>query len=221
MIVIKRDGSFADFNLDKIKNAICKAMYATESRTNEKLAEQIAYEIRKKFRKEQREIDISEIENEVYERLIKHGKMNVAKAYEGYRAVREHQRMHNTIDQKIIGVVEGNDENIKDNSNKNTALISTMRDLVAEEVSKDYALRNMLPPDIAQAHNEGIIYVHDLGHYLNPSTNCCLINLKDMLDNGTVINGKMITTPKSLKTACTVATQIIAQVASGQFGFPI
>lgn len=93
-----------------------------------------------------------------------------------------------------------------------------MRDLVAEEVSKDIALRTMLPPDIAQAHNEGLIYIHDLGHYLNPSFNCCLVNLDDMLQNGTVVNGKMITKPHSFRTACTIATQIIAQVASGQFG---
>lgn len=116
------------------------------------------------------------------------------------------------------GVIKGSNSDIKDNSNKNINLISTMRDLVAEEVSKDYALRMMLPPHIAQAHNDGLIYIHDLGHYLNPSFNCCLVNLKDMLQNGTVINSKMICKPHSFRTACTISTQIIAQVASGQFG---
>ena len=220
MKVIKRDGREVNFDSLKIKNAIEKAMKASETKVNSKLAEKIADEITEAL-KEKELVTISEIEQLVYQGLIKHKKSNVARTYEGYRAVREYQRKKNTIDQKIIGVVKGNDENIKDNSNKNTAIISTMRDLVAEEVSKDYALRNMLPPDIAQAHEEGIIYIHDLGHYLNPSTNCCLINLEDMLQNGTVINGKMITKPHSLRTACTIATQIIAQVASGQFGFPI
>ena len=191
-------------------------MLAEIGRANIKLAEKIALEIEQELDNEI--VGISEIEKLVYAKLIRYKQSNVARAYENYRAVREYQRQSNTIDQKIIGIVKGNDENIKDNSNKNTALISTMRDLVAEEVSKDIALRTMLPPDIAQAHNEGLIYIHDLGHYLNPSFNCCLVNLDDMLQNGTVVNGKMITKPHSFRTACTIATQIIAQVASGQFG---
>lgn len=216
MTVIKRNGDKVAFDKNKISVAIQNAMWAEIGQANVELAEKIAAEIEQELNNEV--VEIREIESLVYSKLIKYKQKSVARAYEGYRSVREYQRQSNTIDQKIIGIVKGNDENIKDNSNKNTALISTMRDLVAEEVSKDIALRTMLPPDIAQAHNEGLIYIHDLGHYLNPSFNCCLVNLEDMLQNGTVINGKMICKPHSFRTACTIATQIIAQVASGQFG---
>lgn len=215
MIVIKRDGTTEEFNKQKIINAIEKAMESEIGKPNSKIALAIAEEI------ESSNIDtfnISDIEKLVYEKLIAHKQKNVARAYEGYRAVREYQRKSNTIDQKVLGVVKGVNSDIKDNSNKNIALISTMRDLVAEEVSKDISLRMMLPAKIANAHNEGLIYIHDLGHYLNPSFNCCLVNLEDMLQNGTVINGKLIRKPHSFRTACTIATQIIAQVASGQFG---
>lgn len=217
MIVIKRNGTEVPFQKEKISIAIEKAMKTAIGKINSKIANNIASEIEEET-KDQNKITISQIEQLVYTKLIRHKQANTAKAYEGYRAIREYQREHNTIDQKIFDVVKGTDKNIKDNSNKNTKLISTMRDLVAEEVSKDISLRMLLPPDIAQAHNEGLIYIHDLGHYLNPSFNCCLVNLEDMLQNGTVVNGKMITKPHSFRTACTIATQIIAQVASGQFG---
>lgn len=185
----------------------------------DKVARNIADEIEEECRlAPDQTFTIEEIESRVFDKLISKKQRLTAKAYEGYRAIRASQRRQNTIDDKVIGLIKGTHENIKDNSNKDTALISTMRDLVAEEVSKDLSLRMMLPPDIAQAHNDGLIYIHDLGHYLNPSFNCCLINLDDMLQNGTVINGKMITKPHSFRTACTIATQIIAQVASGQFG---
>ena len=217
--VIKRNGSLVDFDSTKISTAIQKAMKAGIGKTNIKIADNIAQKIQEELEeKSMKEVPINEIESMVYSQLIKHKQSQVAKTYEGYRAVREYQRKSNTIDQKVLGVVKGNNSDIKDNSNKNTKLISTMRDLVAEEVSKDIALRNMLPARIAQAHNDGLIYIHDLGHYLNPSFNCCLVNLKDMLQNGTVVNGKLITKPHSFRTACTIATQIIAQVASGQFG---
>lgn len=217
--VIKRNGSLVDFDSTKISLAIQKAMKAGIGKVNIKIANSIAQKIQEELEeKTTQEVSISEIESMVYNQLIKRKQSQVAKSYEGYRAVREYQRKSNTIDQKVFGVVKGDNSNIKDNSNKNTKLISTMRDLVAEEVSKDIALRNMLPARIAQAHNDGLIYIHDLGHYLNPSFNCCLVNLDDMLQNGTVVNGKLITKPHSFRTACTIATQIIAQVASGQFG---
>ena len=171
------------------------------------------------FQSDKMIVTIKEIEDYVYAALIESGDMLTAKCYEAYRAVREYQRQRNTIDNKVIGLINGeNKESLMENSNKQENLISTQRDLVAEEVSKDVAKRMMLPPHIAQAHDNGLIHIHDLGHYLNPSFNCCLINLKDMLENGTVINGKMIEKPKTFRTACTIATQIIAQVASGQFG---
>lgn len=217
--VIKRNGNLVDFDKSKISTAIQKAMIAGIGKSNQKIADNIATKIQTELEeKDQTEVSIYDIETMVYNQLIKNKKSQVAKAYEGYRAVREYQRKSNTIDQKVLGVVKGDNSDIKDNSNKNTKLISTMRDLVAEEVSKDIALRTMLPTKIAQAHNDGLIYIHDLGHYLNPSFNCCLVNLEDMLQNGTVVNGKLITKPHSFRTACTIATQIIAQVASGQFG---
>ncbi len=217
--VIKRNGNLVDFDKSKISTAIQKAMIAGIGKSNQKIADNIAIKIQTELEeKDQTEVSIYDIETMVYNQLIKNKKSQVAKAYEGYRAVREYQRKSNTIDQKVLGVVKGDNSDIKDNSNKNTKLISTMRDLVAEEVSKDIALRTMLPTKIAQAHNDGLIYIHDLGHYLNPSFNCCLVNLEDMLQNGTVVNGKLITKPHSFRTACTIATQIVAQVASGQFG---
>jgi len=217
MQVTKRDCSLQEFDKTKISNAIVKAMRSVGN-IKPKIANDIADEIAEEVESLE-DVSVSEIEDMVYDKLITKKQRLVAKAYEGYRAVREFQRETvGSIDDKIFGIVGGTGKDIKDNSNKNPTLISTMRDLVAEEVSKDIALRYMLPPDVVSAHNDGIIYIHDLGHYLNPSFNCELINLKDMLENGTVINGKMITRPHSLRTAATIATQIIAQVASGQFG---
>ena len=217
MQVIKRDGRIVLFDKTKIENAILKAMKFGSGIVKENIATDIAKQIEDEYGA-QNEVSIADIEKRVFELLIAKKQRLTARAYEGYRAVRENQRKQGTIDNKVLALIKGTHENQKDNSNKDTALISTMRDLVAEEVSKDIALRMMLPPHIAQAHNEGILYIHDLGHYLNPSFNCCLINLEDMLQNGTVINGKMITKPHSFRTACTIATQIVAQVASGQFG---
>lgn len=216
--VIKRDGRKVAFDKTKIENAILKAMKQGSNIVKEKIANDIANEISEELNNTD-VVNITEIETAVYNKLISKKQTLTAKAYEGYRAVREYQRQQNTIDNKVLGIVNGtNKASLSENSNKNEALISTCRDLVAEEVSKDIALRMMLPPHIAQAHQDGIIHIHDLGHYLNPSFNCCLVNLEDMLQNGTVINGKLIEKPHSFRTACTIATQIIAQVASAQFG---
>ena len=216
--VVKRDGHIVSFNKEKISTAILKAMKYGSGIEKEKIANDIANEIETEL-KDINEVSISDIETLVYNKLISKKQRLTAKAYEDYRAVREYQRQHNTIDNKVLGIIDGtNKASLSENSNKNEALISTCRDLVAEEVSKDISLRMMLPPHIAQAHQEGIIHIHDLGHYLNHSFNCCLVNLEDMLQNGTVINGKMIEKPHSFRTACTIATQIIAQVASAQFG---
>jgi ribonucleoside-triphosphate reductase len=218
MIVTKRDGRQVPFDKNKIKIAILKAMNQGSGIPKEKIAEDIANEIEEEIDGLE-EVSISQIEMSVYNKLISKRQKLTAKAYEGYRAVREYQRQHNTIDNKVLGIIDGtNKASLSENSNKNEALISTARDLVAEEVSKDISLRMMLPPHIAQAHQDGIIHIHDLGHYLNPSFNCCLVNLEDMLQNGTVINGKMIEKPHSFRTASTIASQIIAQVASAQFG---
>lgn len=217
-MVTKRDGNIVPFDKDKISIAILKAMKYGSSIKKEKIANDIANEIEEEL-KDVEKVSISDIETLVYNKLISKKQRLTAKAYEDYRAVREYQRQHNTIDNKVLGIIDGtNKASLSENSNKNEALISTCRDLVAEEVSKDISLRMMLPPHIAQAHQDGIIHIHDLGHYLNHSFNCCLVNLEDMLQNGTVINGKMIEKPHSFRTACTIATQIIAQVASAQFG---
>ncbi|MBQ9844530.1 MAG: anaerobic ribonucleoside-triphosphate reductase [Oscillospiraceae bacterium] len=214
-VVIKRDGRQVQFDASKIEIAILKAMRYGSGIVNEELAKKIGED----FSTDKMIVTIKEIEDYVYKALVESGDMLTAKCYEAYRAVREYQRQRNTIDNKVLGLINGeNKESLMENSNKQENLISTQRDLVAEEVSKDVAKRMMLPPHIAQAHDNGLIHIHDLGHYLNPSFNCCLINLKDMLENGTVINGKMIEKPKTFRTACTIATQIIAQVASGQFG---
>lgn len=216
--VIKRDGRKVPFDKNRIVNAIVKAMGQGTGIVKEKIAEDIADEIEAECN-DMDEVSISHIEASVYNKLISKKQKLTAKSYEDYRAVREYQRLHNTIDNKVLGIIDGtNKASLTENSNKNEALVSTCRDLVAEEVSKDISLRMKLPPHIAQAHQEGIIHIHDLGHYLNNSTNCCLVNLEDMLQNGTVINGKLIEKPHSFRTACTIATQIIAQVASGQFG---
>lgn len=217
MTVIKRDRREVPFDRKKIEIAIEKAMktYVVKEKVAEKISENIEC-----FYKDNKiqSIVINDIERKVIDELIRLGETNTALAYESYRAVREYQRLENTTDNKVIEIIKGSDKEIRDNSNKNPALISTMRDLVAEVISKDISLRHIFPPNIVQSHNEGIIYIHDLGHWLNPSINCCLINLWDMLMNGTVINGRLIEKPKSFRTACTIATQIIAQVASGQFG---
>jgi ribonucleoside-triphosphate reductase len=216
--VIKRDGREVPFDKRKIEIAILKAMEYGNGIKKEKIASDIANEIEDELKNNEK-ISISDIEVLVYNKLISKKQKLTAKAYEDYRAVREYQRQHNTIDNKVLGIIDGtNKASLSENSNKNEALISTCRDLVAEEVSKDISLRMMLPAHIAQAHQDGIIHIHDLGHYLNHSFNCCLVNLGDMLQNGTVINGKMIEKPHSFRTACTIATQIIAQVASAQFG---
>lgn len=217
MNVIKRNETIVGFDKRKIVNAVSKAM-----RSNGKVDKNIANEIANEIEIElsnQELVHISDIELLVYKKLIEKGKDLTAKAYEDYRAVREYQRQHNTIDEKVLGIINDTNKSIlNENSNKTKGLVSTSRDLVAEEVSKDISIRMKLPPHIAQAHQEGLIHIHDLGHYLNRSFNCCLVNLEDMLQNGTVINGKMVEKPHSFRTACTIATQIIAQVASGQFG---
>ena len=177
MDVIKRDGRKVPFEKEKIKNAILRAMNQGSGIKKEKIAEDIANEIADET-KDMSVISISDIEVSVYNKLISKKQKLTARAYEDYRAVREYQRQHNTIDNKVLGIINGtNKAALSENSNKSDTLISTSRDLVSEEVSKDVSLRMMLPPHIAQAHQEGIIHVHDLGHYLNPSFNCCLVNL--------------------------------------------
>lgn len=183
MLVIKRDGRKVEFDKQKIINAILKAMRMGSGIIKETAANDIADEIENEF-KDKDEVDISEIESKVYEKLISKRQKMTAKSYEGYRVIRKYQRENGTIDNKVLGIVKGVGSDLRDNSNKATALISTMRDLVAEEVSKDISLRMLLPPHIAQAHNDGLIYIHDLGHYLNPSFNCFSYDTRFVTSDG-------------------------------------
>ncbi|ONI46269.1 anaerobic ribonucleoside-triphosphate reductase, partial [Epulopiscium sp. SCG-B10WGA-EpuloA2] len=162
---------------------------------------------------------IFQIETEVYLKLINNNQQLTAKSYEGYRAIQAFKRETNTTDNSILSLIElTNEEVMNENSNKNALMASTQRDLIAGEVSKDIARRKKLPTRIVQAHDDGILHFHDLDYFMQSIFNCCLINMKDMLDNGTVINKRMIESPKSFQVACTVMTQIIAQVASSQYG---
>lgn len=219
MKVIKRNGDKVNFDKDKIIIAIEKSMNSFTGLFEEGLALKIANEIEEIAEKLDREITIHNIEDEVYYRLIKYNNLATAKAYESYRSVQEFKRKMNTIDDDVLGILDKtNDEILSENSNKDAKIVSTQRDLIAGEVSKDIARRKLIPSDILLAHDTGAIHFHDMDYIMQPMFNCCLINLEDMLNNGTVVNGKKIDSPKSFQVACTVTTQIIAQVASGQYG---
>lgn len=217
--VIKRDGSYVDFCSDKIYKAILKAM-SSSSGVDEKTASEISKEIKSECCNEE-EIDISEIESMVYDKLIDKGHRLTAKSYEGYRRIREFQRENvNTTDREIEELLTGTSEYwMNENSNKDEKLVTTQRDYMAGIVSKDMSRRYLLTPEIVQAHDEGIIHFHDIDYFGQKTLhNCDLINLEDMLQNGTVISGTLIEKPHSFSTACNIATQIIAQVASSQYG---
>lgn len=219
MRVIKRNGHTVDFDATKIENAILKAMKCGSGIIDEQCAKDIAREIEEWHRYSDGDISIYRIEGQVFEKLIEKGQILTAKAYEGHRKVREFQRETNTIDNEIYGIVnQTNKEAMEENSNKDATVLATQRDLIAGEFSKDYCRRLLLPPKIVQAHDDGIIHFHDMDYYIQKMHNCDLVNLKDMFAQGTVINDKLIETPKSLQTACTVATQIVQQVANGQYG---
>ncbi|MBD7913409.1 MULTISPECIES: anaerobic ribonucleoside-triphosphate reductase [Clostridium] len=219
MKIIKRDGSTVEFNKQKIRDAVIKAMKNGSGIYLPDIARLIANDAEKKFDKEEETPTIYKIESYVYDRLVHYGQSVTAKAYEGYRAVQEFKRNTNTTDESILSLLSKTNEDVmKENSNKNSVIAATQRDLIAGEVSKDISRRRLIPSHLVQAHDEGIIHWHDMDYTLSPIFNCCLINLEDMLDNGTVINDKLVESPKSFGTACTVTTQIIAQVASNQYG---
>lgn len=217
--VIKRDCTEVDFDKKKISTAILKAMRNGSGVVKPKIAEDIANEIEEEC-KNLEDVSISEIEGKVYDKLISKKQRLTAKAYEGYRSVREFQREnYNTIDTEIAELLSGeSDYWNNENSNKNPRLNTTQRDYLAGIVSKDASRRHILPPEIVQAHDEGMIHVHDLDYLIQYMHNCDLINLEDMLQNGTVISETLIEKPHSFSTACTITTQIIAQVASAQYG---
>ena len=220
MKLIKRDGSIVDFDKSKIENAILKAMKYGSGIIDKNIAKQIANDSELKFKNyNEGTPTIYQVESYVYFSLIEHKQELTAKAYEGYRAIQSFKRNMNTTDDSIMGLINfTNEEVINENSNKNSYVASTQRDLIAGEISKDISRRKLIPAHIVQAHDEGIIHFHDMDYTMQNIFNCCLINLEDMLQNGTVINEKMVEKPNSFETACTIVTQIIAQIASGQYG---
>lgn len=220
MEVIKRDASVAAFDKNKIYEAIMKAMKNGSGIIKEKVAQDIADEIENEC-KDMDEISIYEIEDKVFDKLITKKQRLTAKAYEGYRKIREFQRDNqNTTDQQINELLKGENEYWnRENSNKNPKHLHVQRDYMAGILSTDITRRFLLPPDIVQAHDEGIIHFHDADYFaMNAIHNCCLINLEDMLQNGTCINGIRIDKPHRLITATTIATQIITAVTSSQYG---
>lgn len=220
--VIKRDCSEIQFDKNKISNAILKAMKNGSGIIKPKITDDIANEIEQYCIDNQVDtIDISDIESMVYDKLISKKQRLTAKAYEGYRRIREFQRENvNTTDEEIEELLTGTSEYwMNENSNKDEKLVTTQRDYMAGIVSKDMSRRYLLTPEIVQAHDEGIIHFHDIDYFGQKTLhNCDLINLEDMLQNGTVISGTLIEKPHSFSTACNIATQIIAQVASSQYG---
>ena len=217
--VIKRNGKKVDFDKAKIVIAIEKAMHSSSGVYIEGQALEIANEIEKLAGEKDLPLSIYDIEGEVYYRLIQNDNPATARAYESYKSVQQFKREQNTTDDDILGLLNETNEDLMDeNSNKNAVIASTQRDLIAGEVSKDIAKRKMIPGDLVEAHESGAIHIHDMDYFIQPIFNCCLVNMKDMLDNGTVVNGKMIETPKSFQVACNVMTQIIAQIASNQYG---
>lgn len=216
--VIKRDGGIVDFDSNKIYTAIFKAMKFGSGIVNTIVATEIASEIETEC-EDMDKVTIQQIEKMVFKKLIKKDQELTAKAYESYRAVQEYKRNRTHVDKEVEGIVDGtNKDVVEENSNKNVYISSTQRDLIAGEYSKDYTRRNLLPENIIYAHDQGMIHFHDMDYFIERKINCCVLNLLDMLMNGTVINGKMIEKPKSFRVACTVATQIVQQISNGQYG---
>ena len=218
MKVIKRDGRAVDYDRSKIAVAIEKAnqeVRRSERATKKEIDEIIEYiqELNKK------RMLVEDIQDIIEQKLMEIEKFELAKKYIVYRYNRALVRKSNTTDESILGLIRNeNQELAEENSNKNTMLASTQRDYIAGEVSRDLTKRLLLPEKINKAHEEGILHFHDADYFVQPIFNCCLINIGDMLDNGTVMNGKMIESPKGFQVACTVTTQIIAAVASNQYG---
>ena len=218
MKIIKRDGRIVDYDRQKIAVAIEKTnrdVIGKEKATKEEIKEIIDY-IEGLGK---RRILVEDVQDIIEEKLMDMGKHKLAKEYIVYRYNRALVRKSNTTDESILGLIRNeNKELAEENSNKNTMLASTQRDYIAGEVSRDLTNRLLLPEKIVKAHKDGVLHFHDADYFVQPIFNCCLINIGDMLDNGTVMNGKLIESPKSFQVACIVMTQIIASVASNQYG---
>ena len=216
--VIKRNGSEVAYNSEKIAIAIQKAN--KEVPESEQASEMIIAEVIRALEASKKgTVPIEEIQDFVEMQLIKMNKAELAKKYIIYRYQRALVRKANSTDDSILTLIRNDNKEVwQENSNKDSAIASTQRDLIAGEVSKDLARRVLLPEEIRNAHDEGMIHFHDMDYFVQPIFNCCLVNIKDMFENGTVMNGKLVETPKSFQVACTVMTQIIASVASSQYG---
>ncbi len=218
MQVIKRNGKITDFDQTKISNAISKAnaeVKASERASAKEIQDIIEYIISLGKKR----MLVEDIQDVIEEKLMEQQHYELAKKYIIYRYNRALVRKANTTDETILTLVKNSNKDVmEENSNKNAMQASTQRDLIAGEVSRDLTKRLLLPPDISKAHEDGILHFHDADYFVQPIFNCCLINIKDMLNNGTVMNGKLIEEPKSFQVACTITTQIIAAVASSQYG---
>jgi anaerobic ribonucleoside-triphosphate reductase len=221
MKIRKRNGSEVTFNKHNIVEAITRAnsMIRLEDRLSVCEIKDIAKQIEDKCKQSTVAIQTDDIQNFVEKAIMAAGKYDVATAYIVYRYQKALDTKKNTIDDRVLSLLSGDNEDIQqENANKNPNILSTMRDYMAGEVSKDLSQRYLLPADIYKAHKDGIIHFHDMDYFAMPEHNCCLINLDDMLQNGTVISGNTIDKPHTFKTACNIASQIIAQVASSQYG---
>ena len=221
MKIIKRNGSEVTFDVDKIENAIAKANaeVSGEERLTNREIRFAALNVTDECMEAGHTVTVEEVQDLVEDQLMALDHFEVARKYIIYRYVQNQKRQKNTTDDKILSLIECNNEEVKqENSNKNPTVVSVQRDYMAGEVSKDLVQRELLPEDIVQAHNEGLIHFHDSDYFAQHMHNCDLINLDDMLQNGTVISGTLIERPHSFSTACNIATQIIAQVASCQYG---
>ena len=221
MKIIKRNGSEVTFEVEKIENAIRAANLEVpeEQRLSERSIKFAALNVTDECMEAGHTVTVEEVQDLVEDQLMALDHFEVARRYIIYRYVQTQKRQKNTTDDKILSLIECNNEEVKqENSNKNPTVVSVQRDYMAGEVSKDLAMRELLPADIVAAHNEGIIHFHDADYFAQHMHNCDLINLDDMLQNGTVISGTLIERPHSFSTACNIATQIIAQVASCQYG---
>ncbi len=218
MKVIKRDGTTVDFDGSKIVIAIQKANAVVDPQ--DRIEEYKILEIAKNVQSRNRmRLLVEDIQDIVEHSLMDAGKFELAKQYIIYRYKRALVRKANTTDESILSLIRNSNKDVmEENSNKNAVMAATQRDLIAGEVSKDLTRRIILPEKISAAHDEGVLHFHDADYFIQPIFNCCLINISDMLDKGTVMNGKMIESPKSFQVACTVMTQIIASVASSQYG---
>lgn len=218
MRVIKRDGRTVEYDRNKILIAIRKANAEVDTfeRVNDDMIDGIVAGIENMKRDTMQVEDIQDI---IEQKLMAAGKFDLAKKYIIYRYTRELVRKANTTDDSIMSLLQNSNKDVmEENSNKNAYVASTQRDLIAGEVSKDLTKRILLPEKITKAHEDGVLHFHDMDYFIQPIFNCCLINIGDMLDNGTVMNGKLIESPKSFQVACTVMTQIISAVASSQYG---